>query len=98
MANLLDFEVTFVDGREQTITPLPVDIVAFEREHKCGIGSVADDPRMEQMLWLAWTCCRRRQETTDGFDAWMNTVANIEPKDDGEEGEGSAPLPKPSDS
>jgi hypothetical protein len=73
------------DGDTQTVTCGPVDMVAFEREHKCAIKVIAEEQKMEHLCWLAWQASRRTRKTVLDFDAWIDGLEDISVEDEGTE-------------
>jgi hypothetical protein len=92
----IPIDVTYTDGRTETLVALPLELVAFERQFSLPI-SVFGTPgqqRIEHMLFLAYTAASRTQDLGT-FDEWAATVAGIEGAE--EAPEGSDPLdPSPS--
>lgn len=66
--------VAYNDGRDQELKVGPVTQVAFEREHNCGIATIATEMRMSHIYWLAWHATRPGV----GFDQWLETVEAID--------------------
>lgn len=66
--------VHYEDGHSAEVTVGPVTQVAFEREHNCGIGVIAEDSRLSYVYWLAWHASRSGLD----FDAWLETVSEVD--------------------
>lgn len=90
MAALMKVTVEKVDGSKDTYPILPVTQVAFERQFKCGLGSLASDARMEYLYWLAWDAEKRAGKVVKPFDGWLDDLVSVE------EEEEAAPLGSPS--
>lgn len=74
MLTTMKIEVTYLDGRVQTASVLPVTQVAFERNFKCSFVEAFDGtPQLEHVYFLAWHAARTGLE----FDDWLPSVAGI---------------------
>ena len=82
MAKILKLTVTKLDGTEKTYSVLPVTKVAFEREFKCGLGTMKETQREEQVYWLAWDATKRAGEVVKPFDDWINDLLDVTVQDD----------------
>lgn len=71
----LQVEVEYADGETETVLVGPTTQVAFEREHGCGIGTLATDQKISHMYWLAWHAATRG---TKPFDEWLDQVVGVE--------------------
>ena len=69
-------------GNEMMLTAIPVDIVAFEREHHCAIKTISEEQKFEDLCWLAWQVARRTRKTGQDFDAWLEDLNSIEVVDE----------------
>jgi hypothetical protein len=97
MAKILKLTVTKLDGTEKTYSVLPVTKVAFEREFKCGLGTMKETQREEQVYWLAWDATKRAGEVVKPFDDWINDLLDVTVQDeDAPLGEGTSPTTLPS--
>ena len=74
----LNFKVTYADGSAAGSTASVADQVAFEREFDKSIVELAQNPRVSDMVWLAWHGLRRKNAGTPDFDEWVNTVDSVE--------------------
>ena len=66
--------VTYADGRTADVSVGPMTQVAFEREHGCGIGVIADAGKLSHIYWLAWHASRPGVD----FDAWLESITDID--------------------
>jgi hypothetical protein len=66
--------VHYTDGREVEVTAGPATQVAFEREHNTSIVSIASDPKMTFVYWLAWHASKPGVD----FDAWLESLESID--------------------
>lgn len=77
------FNVTY-DGSKAPVEAVakPKDIVAFERQYGVSMAAFADPakpPPMEWLYYLAWSPLHRQGRETASFDAFLDTVEDIEP-------------------
>lgn len=92
----IPLQVTYTDDRVETLTALPLEIMAFERQFNLpmSVFGSTEGQRIEYMLFLAYSAATRAGDVGT-FDEWAATVAGVEGAD--EEPEGSDPLdPSPS--
>lgn len=83
----LTFSVEDADGT-RTVTAGPATMVAWERKTGKKMSSWADGFGAEDMAWLVWHAEKRAGNVTVGFDAFLETVIDLD----------DAPNPKvPSD-
>jgi len=65
--------VTSDSDAEVPVTPRVV--VAFEREFQTGLGrAFSNDQKAEHLYWLAW----KASGSKDKFDAWLDTVEDVQ--------------------
>lgn len=76
--NNLEMTVRYLDGHADDVKVLPVTEVAYERRFQRGLAAFIEDPRNEHLYWLAWHAGRNRNGNTAGFDAWLETVEQID--------------------
>lgn len=73
----ISLKVQYVDGSEAAVTAAAPDLIAFERHFDKPMTVFADAPRVEWMLWLAWTALSRQGKTGEEFDPWTEKVDGI---------------------
>ena len=72
------FSVTKNDGTEHNYRIGAAHIVAFERQFGMGLGrAFSEDQKMEHILWLAWCADKRQTGSSQSFDDYVDTVADI---------------------
>ena len=74
----INFQITYADGTAAEATASVADQVAFEQQHDRSIARLADDFRLTDACWLAWHATKRKTPSTPDFDAWLDTVDNVE--------------------
>ena len=74
----IEFTITYDDGSAAEATASVADQVAFEQQHDRSIARLADDFRLTDACWLAWHSLHRTGKTAVDFDAWLETVDNVE--------------------
>jgi hypothetical protein len=71
--------VTRTDEPEATFTVTPRCMVEFERFFKIGVGrAFQEEQRLEHVYWLAWKATNAAGVTVPVFDAWLDTVVDVE--------------------
>jgi hypothetical protein len=79
--NPINLHVSFVDGTELDALASAPDYIAFESKFDKSVQAFATDTRLTYMVFLAWSFANRTGKTKLDFDAWVNTVADIEVSD-----------------
>ena len=79
--NPITLHITFVDGTKETAVATAPDFVAFESKFDKSIQAMGQDVRLTYMFFLAWNSLRRAGKTSVEFEAWLDTVTNIEVDD-----------------
>ena len=74
----IQFTITYADGTAAEATASVADQVAFEQAHDRSIARLADDFRLTDACWLAWHSLMRTSNTSATFDAWLESVDNVE--------------------
>lgn len=69
--------VDYVGGTSKEVIAGAADMVAFEREFDLSIGSLATNPRMTHLYYLAWHSEKRTKATGLEFDEWLPTVEAV---------------------
>jgi hypothetical protein len=74
----IQFTITYADGTAAEATASVADQVAFEQAHDRSIARLADDFRLTDACWLRWHSLMRTSKTSATFDAWLESVDNVE--------------------
>lgn len=74
----IQFTITYADGTAAEATASVADQVAFEQATDRSIARLADDFRLTDACWLAWHASHRTGKTGLDFNAWLDTVDNVE--------------------
>ena len=74
----ITFQIAYTDGTAAEATASVADQVAFEQATDRSIARLADDFRLTDACWLAWHSLHRTGQTVKDFDAWLDTVDNVE--------------------
>jgi hypothetical protein len=72
------FQITYADGTAAEATASVADQVAFEQANDRSIARLGDDFRLTDACWLAWHALKRTGKTGSDFDAWLESVDNVE--------------------
>jgi hypothetical protein len=73
----MQLEVEFLDGTQKDVKIIMADMVKFESEYSISVAKLGQEGKVTHLLWLAWSALTREKQTTQGFDAWVETVASI---------------------
>lgn len=69
--------VDYVGGVSKEVIAGAADMVAFETKFNVSVGSLASDPRLTHLYFLAWHSEKRSKATALEFEAWLETVDSI---------------------
>jgi len=69
--------VTFLDGTTVTVEAVAPDLIAFESKFDLSVAKLEKEVRLTHLFFLAWHALKRKGETSDEFEAWVNTVAGV---------------------
>lgn len=89
------FDVWYNNGSPpQTIITDVRDVLQWERNHN-GKSFVADEPSIDQLLWLAWAHAKRTGQTDLQFTQWTDTLDDFDSDQADRPGEddGNEPVP-----
>ncbi|MEY2580524.1 MAG: hypothetical protein QOE09_373 [Ilumatobacteraceae bacterium] len=76
--------VHMTDGRNLTVRTTPGDIVRFERHFGVSPAALSSDPKLEHVMFIAYTALTRLKEVECTFDEFLDSVESM--------GEEPAPL------
>ena len=79
--NPITINLTFADGTTATAVASAPDFVAFETRFDKSVQTFANDVRLTYMFFLAWHALKRTKVTDLEFEAWLETVADIQVAD-----------------
>jgi hypothetical protein len=75
----LPIQVTYKDGRSESIVSEFADFIDFERTWSRSIRRFEEELRLTDIAWLAWSQLSRRQMTKAKFSPdWIETVEMVE--------------------
>jgi hypothetical protein len=74
----LKYRAEFYDGETKEILVSPMAMIGWEKHTGKTMGSFGENLSMEGMVWLAWEQARLQGFTTDDFDTWAATLADID--------------------
>ncbi len=80
----LTLRIEFADGTHKDVLVSAADMVAFEDKFNVSIARL-DDPRIGWLLFLAWHSEKRRKQTTEEYETWLDSVDSIGTTDDPKE-------------
>ena len=73
----MDLAITLVDGRVETVSVVPRDLVAFERHYHCSFIKISDSMTFEQTMFLAHQAMRRTQKFEGDFESFIDAVQDF---------------------
>lgn len=75
----LNLTVSLEDGEQWTVRPSIGTFIKFERHFKMTVQALSNGSlAIEHLAWLAWEQARRDGKTVPAFDAFIDTVADLE--------------------
>ena len=69
--------ITYDDGSGVDVDATAPDLIAFERKFDKPFSIFANEMRLEYLLWLAWSTCRRKNNLADEFDPWCEKIDTV---------------------
>ena len=76
--NQLNLRIVLSDGSTIDVTTSAGDIVKWETYFDLGIDKLE---KLTHLLYLAWLAVTRLKKTELDFDAWIETVGNVQVDD-----------------
>lgn len=67
-------KIIFIDGKEVEISTVAADLIAFEERFDMSIAGLDKNIRMTHLFFMAWHASKRKGETKDDFDKWVENV------------------------
>lgn len=75
--------IEFTDGTKVDADAVFADFVSFERTWQRSVAKFETEMRLTDLAWLAWHSEKRLRKTSLPFDPeWINTIVNIEMRED----------------
>ncbi len=71
--------VQYLDGSAATVMTAAADLVKFEERFNRSVAKLETELRLTDLCFLAWHALRRTGQTGLEFDAWLDTLATVEP-------------------
>jgi hypothetical protein len=75
--NPIDLRILFLDGSEEVVTALAVDLIGFEAKFDMSVARLEKDVRLTHLFFLAWHVLKRQGKTTDEFEKWAELVSLV---------------------
>ena len=75
--NPIDLRVTFLDGKEEVVTALAADLIAFETKFDMSVSRLGNDVRLTHLFFLAWHALKRAGKASDDFEKWTESVSMV---------------------
>jgi hypothetical protein len=76
--NQINLRIVLSDGTTLEVVTSAGDLVKWESYFDLGIDKLE---KITHLLYLAWLAVKRLQKTSLDFDAWIDTVSNVEVDD-----------------
>jgi len=76
--NQITLRILLADGTQLEVNTSAGDIVKWEAHFDLGIDKLE---RASHLYYLAWLAVSRLNKTSLGFDAWVETISNVEVND-----------------
>ena len=76
--NQINLRIVLSDGTTLEVVTSAGDLVKWESYFDLGIDKLE---KITHLLYLAWLAVKRLQKTGLDFDAWIETVSNVEVDD-----------------
>jgi hypothetical protein len=67
-------KIIFIHGKEVEISTVAADLIAFEERFDMSIAGLDKNIRMTHLFFMAWHASKRKGETKDDFDKWVENV------------------------
>lgn len=77
--NQINLRIVLSDGSTIDVTTSAGDIVKWETYFDLGIDKLE---KLTHLLYLAWLAVKRLKKTELDFDAWIETVGNVQVDDE----------------
>lgn len=72
------FLIEYTGGESVVIVNDLRDVLQWERNHG-GQSFVANEPSLDQLLWVAWAKAKRTGQTDLRFEKWTDTIEDFDP-------------------
>jgi hypothetical protein len=79
--NPIDLRVTFLDGKEEVVTALAADLIAFETKFDMSVSRLGNDVRLTHLFFLAWHALKRAGKASDDFEKWTESISMVTGED-----------------
>jgi hypothetical protein len=76
----INLQLTYDNGTEKLISAQASDLVAFETKFDMSIARLEKEVKLTHFLFIAYSAEKRTKSTDLDFDAWVETVTQIEAK------------------
>lgn len=73
--NQINLRIILADGSILEVATSASDLVKWEKHFDLGIDKLE---KITHLLYLAWLAVTRLKKTGHDFDAWLETVSNVE--------------------
>lgn len=74
--NPINLRVFYLDGREEDVTAIAADLVAFESKFDLSVARLEQEIRLSHLFFIAWHVLKR-QGLKEDFEKWLETVSIV---------------------
>jgi hypothetical protein len=74
--NPINLKVFYLDGREEDVTAIAADLVAFEAKFDLSVARLEQEIRLSHLFYIAWHVLKR-QGLKEEFENWLETVSIV---------------------
>lgn len=74
--------VHFLDGTSKTVEAVAADLIAFEEHFNISVVKLESEIRLTHLFFLAWHASKRKGETEDEFQKWVESVSMVSQADE----------------
>lgn len=75
---MAEFTLTLNDGSAIEVDSKPADFVRFERQFNVPVDAIGSSPRVEYLLFLAWTAAKRTGQTDLDFETFLDQIDDFD--------------------
>lgn len=74
--NPINLRVFYLDGREEDVTAIAADLVAFEAKFDLSVARLEQEIRLSHLFYIAWHVLKRGG-LKEEFEKWLETVSIV---------------------
>jgi hypothetical protein len=74
----INLQITYNDKTKKSVTATAADLVAFENHFDLSVARLEQNIRLTYVLFLAWSVEKRTKASALDFEAWVESVEEVE--------------------